>query len=610
MNKVGFFRSIQIKFIIIYILLLLLAIQLIGTFFTTELEADLLDSFESSMNDRMELLSYNLEQAFQRERTDAEEDLTLEEEVQQIVMDLGSDGLINIKVINNQSRVIGTNDRSNLEELGKKTTQEIIQQVLFFDAPQEGTLYNPETESRVFVQVEPILDNEGNSIGVIYLEGSLENVYDQLEDINRIFFQGSLLAISVSAIVGILVARTITKPIKEMREQAQTMAKGDFTQKVNVYGKDEIGQLAEAFNDLNSRLKHSYATIEEERRKLSTVLFYMSDGVIATDETGKITLMNEPAGRLIGKNPDDCIGEFLLDVLQLEEKVVDITELHDSGSMIIDFSDNEQPFLIRANFSTVVDDEHEITGLITVISDVTEQEKVEQERREFVSNVSHELRTPLTTMKSYIEALSDGAWQDKEIAPKFLDVAQNETERMIRMVNDLLQLSKFDADEYVLHKERVEFYQYFHQVIDRFEMNLPEGITFVRHIPRGSSFVEIDKDRMTQVLDNIISNAIKYSPEGGKIHLRVEKWRYQLLVSVEDHGIGISYDKLDKIFDRFYRADKARSRKLGGTGLGLAITRELVEAHQGKIWAKSKKGKGTTIFFTLPLIDQNRREVQ
>jgi len=609
MNKVGFFRSIQLKFIIIYILLLLLAIQLIGTFFTTELESDLLESFESAMNDRMELLSYNLNQAFQKERTEDEEESTLEEEVQQIVMDLGSDGLINIKVINNQSRVIGTNDRSNLEELGKKTTQEMIQQVLFFDTPQEGTLFNPETNSRVYVQVEPIFDEEGSSIAAIYLEGSLEGVYDQLEDINRIFFQGSLLAISVSALVGVLVARTITKPIKEMREQAQTMAKGDFTQKVNVYGKDEIGQLAETFNDLNGRLKHSYATIEEERRKLSSVLSHMSDGVIATDNAGEITLMNEPAGRLIGKNPDECIGSLLLDVLQLEEKVVDITELHDSGSMIIDFSDDVQPFLIRANFSTVLDDEEEITGLITVISDVTEQEKVEQERREFVSNVSHELRTPLTTMKSYIEALSDGAWQDKEIAPRFLSVAQNETERMIRMVNDLLQLSKLDADEYPLHMERMEFISYFHKVIDRFEMNLPESITLVRETPKGSFFVEMDKDRMTQVLDNIISNAIKYSPEGGKIRLKVEKRRHQLLVSVQDQGIGISYDKLEKIFDRFYRADKARTRKLGGTGLGLAITKELVEAQQGKIWAKSKEGKGTTIFFTLPLIDQKRREV-
>lgn len=609
MNKVGFFRSIQLKFIIIYILLLLLAIQLIGTFFTTGLESDLLESFESTMNDRMELLNYNLSQTFQRERTGNEDEPTLEEEVQQVVTDLGTDGFINIKVINSQSRVIGTNDRSNLDELGKKTTQETIHQVLFFDTPQERTMYNPETESRVYVQVEPIVGEEGETIAAIYLEGSLEGVYDQLEDINQIFFQGSLLAITVSALVGILVARTITKPIKEMREQAQTMAKGDFTQKVNVYGKDEIGQLAETFNDLNGKLKHSYATIEEERRKLSSVLSYMSDGVIATDNAGYITLMNQAAGMLIGQNPDEVSDKFLLDVLQLEGKVVDITDLQDSGSMIIDMSDDEQSFLIRANFSTVMDDEEEVTGFITVISDVTEQERVDQERREFVSNVSHELRTPLTTMKSYMEALSDGAWQDKEIAPKFLSVAQNETERMIRMVNDLLQLSKLDADEYPLRMDQVDFINYFHQVIDRFEMNIPEHI-LIREIPKGPFFVWMDKDRMTQVLDNIISNAIKYSPEGGAVRLKVEKKRYQLLISVEDQGIGISYDKLERVFERFYRADKARTRKLGGTGLGLAITKELVEAHHGTIWANSKEGKGTTIFFTLPLMNKKRREVQ
>ncbi|NAP01157.1 HAMP domain-containing protein, partial [Halomonas sp. MG34] len=422
-----------------------------------------------------------------------------------------------------------------------------------------------------------------------------------------IFLKGSLLAIAVSAFIGILVARTITKPIKEMRRQAQLMARGDFTQKVNVYGRDEIGHLADTFNDLNSRLKHSYATIEEERRKLSSVLSNMSDGVIATDNAGAVTLMNDAAGRLIGHDPDDIIGELLIDVLQLEDKIVDITELQESGSMIIDFSSEEEEFLVKANFSTVADDEEEITGFITVISDVTEQEKVEQERRDFVSNVSHELRTPLTTMRSYIEALTDGAWKDKEIAPKFLDVAQNETDRMIRMVNDLLQLSKMDAKEYPLQKERTEFVSYFHHIIDRFEMNTPEHITLHRDLPRGKYLVWLDKDKMTQVLDNIISNAIKYSPEGGTIQLKVENNRHHILVSIQDQGMGIAYDKLEKIFERFYRADKARTRKLGGTGLGLAIAKELVEVHHGKIWAKSVEGKGTTIFFTLPLMNKKWR---
>lgn len=275
--------------------------------------------------------------------------------------------------------------------------------------------------------------------------------------------------------------------------------------------------------------------------------------------------------------------------------------------MVIDFSEADDIFLIRANFSTISDDEDDIIGFITVISDVTEQEKVEQERREFVSNVSHELRTPLTTMRSYMEALTDGAWQDKSIAPKFLQVAQNETERMIRMVNDLLQLSRMDNKQYGLHWEKTDFIAYINHIIDRFEMNAYEGIGFSRKLPHGVYYVWMDKDKMTQVLDNIISNAVKYSPEGGMICVSVEKQRYQLLVSIQDEGIGISYDKVDRVFDRFYRADKARTRKLGGTGLGLAIARELVEAHHGRIWAKSRQGKGTTIYFTLPLMNQKRR---
>ncbi|WP_249872302.1 cell wall metabolism sensor histidine kinase WalK [Oceanobacillus saliphilus] len=611
MNKVGFFRSIQLKFIIIYILLLLLAVQVIGSFFTQRLEDDLLDSFKASISERVELLSYNLEQAFDRERSEEDEGPTLVEEIQQIVQDINTDNIATtVNVINNQSQIIGTNKLNQQEELGKRITRPLVQQALFFDSPQKEEYWDTESDSRVYVHVEPLIDSEGITVGVIYFQSSLDEVYGQVEDINTIFLQGSILAISISAILGILVARTITKPIMEMREQALIMANGDFTQKVNVYGKDEIGQLAETFNDLNSRLKHSYATIEEERRKLSSVLSNMSDGVIATDNYGSITLMNDAAGRLIGENPEEIIGDYLLDVLQLEGKVIDLTELQDSGSMIIDFSDDDAPFLIRANFSTVSDDEDEITGFITVISDVTEQEKVEQERRDFVSNVSHELRTPLTTMKSYIEALTDGAWEDKEIAPRFLHVAQNETDRMIRMVNDLLQLSKMDSDELPLHKERTDFVSYFHQVIDRFEMNTPEKIILKREIPKGQSLVWMDKDKMTQVLDNIISNAIKYSPEGGEIRMKLDIKRHYLLVSIEDQGMGIAYDKLEKIFERFYRADKARTRKLGGTGLGLAITKELVEAHHGKIWAKSKEGKGTTILFTLPLMSKKRRDIR
>src|SRR5690625_2420249 len=340
MNKVSFFRSIQLKFIIIYILLLLIAIQVIGSYFVRELETELLDTFKGSISDRVDLLNYNLAQAFNKERHEDDSGPTLQEEVQSILSDIDTSTITSLQVVNHQSRVMATNDYSNRDIIGKKTTRDIIQRSILFATSYDDVKLNAIDEQRFYIKADPIFDKENNVVGVIYLESSLAGVYGQLQNVNQIFLQGSLLALTVSAILGVLVARTITKPIMEMRRQAQTMARGDFSQKVNVYGTDEISHLAETFNHLNDRLKHSMATIEKEQRKLSSVLENMSEGVIATDHTGEVTLMNDAAGELIGQNPKGLIGEYLLDFLKLDEKIIDITELQHSGSMIINLSNN------------------------------------------------------------------------------------------------------------------------------------------------------------------------------------------------------------------------------------------------------------------------------
>lgn len=611
MKKVSFWRSIQVKFIIIYVLLIILAVQVIGSYVARELEIELLNNYKESIYDRIGLLKYNVEQAFNQKRTENSDEPTLQQDIQNSLTDVDA-GTLTIQVINDQGRVLATNDYANQEIIGKKITDGLVQRVMKIGSPLDHTVLNHQTGERMFVRVEPILSSQGenNVIGVIYLESSLENVYSQLSKINEIFYKGSIIAMLISILVGVLVARAITKPIVEMQKQALTMARGDFSQKVKVYGQDEISQLANTFNHLNDRLKHSLATTEKEQRKLRSVVENMSEGVIATDSKGGITLVNEAAGKMFNRNPNGMISKNILQLLNLEDKIENIEELQEVGSLVLDFSDEDEIFFVRANFSAIYDENQEdISGYITVLSDVTEEEKIEQERKEFVSNVSHELRTPLTTLSSYIEALNDGAWREPELAPKFLKVLQNETDRMIRMVNSLLQLSRIDSKELALNREQVEFTRFMNDIIDRFEMNLkPEqNITFVREIPEDTFYVWIDRDRMTQVLDNIISNAIKYSPNGGKITFKIEKRIRQILVSVTDEGIGIEYDQLDKIFNRFYRVDKARTRELGGTGLGLAITRELVEAHYGRIWANSKVGEGTTIYFTLPLMNQMRR---
>lgn len=606
MKKVSFFQSIRWKIIAIMILLLLLAIQVIGAYFAQRLETDLKQSFEDSIEDRLEVLNYNVREAFTKDRTETEDGLTLEQEIASVLAFYGrDDDYSRLQIVDRQFRIVGTNTEAT--DVGKLVSGESrVRSVIMSGTPIRSIERNSQTGERHLVHIIPITSNEEESLGAIYLEASMEDVYSQLQSINRIFLNGTLIAIGISALVGILVAQAITKPITEMREQAKIMAEGDFSQKVNVYGVDEIGQLADTFNEMKERIKVANLITEEERRKLSSILSNMSDGVIATNEQGEITLMNEPAMVLLGQTLEQLKGQSLFEILNIDESTVDILEMQDSGSITIDMSDDEQFFLLKANFTFVLDEYERFSGLITVISDVTEEEKVEKERREFVSNVSHELRTPLTTMRSYLEALTDGAWENKDIAPQFLEVTQNETERMIRLVNDLLQLSKMDHKEMDMLKERVNVIPFFHHVLDRFEMNKDETVRIDRTIPKDSIFLWMDKDKIIQVIDNIMSNALKYSPPEGVIRFKVTKERNRIKVMIQDQGPGIPPDKLDKIFDRFYRADRARSRQLGGTGLGLAIAREIIQNHHGQIWADSEEDKGTKVFFTLPLIARKR----
>ncbi len=428
----------------------------------------------------------------------------------------------------------------------------------------------------------------------------MENVFEQMDEINSIFMTGTAIALVITAILGILLARTITRPMSDMRKQALVMAKGNFSRKVRVYGDDEIGQLAVTFNNLTKKLQESQSSTEGERRKLSSVLANMTDGVISTDRRGRVNLINEPAAQLLNVSRETVMNQPIIEVLGLEEEYKFEDLLEERESVILDYSKKNRPFILRGNFSVIQKETGFVNGLITVLHDITEQEKIESERREFVANVSHELRTPLTTMRSYLEALAEGAWKDEEIAPSFLSVTQNETERMIRLVNDLLQLSKMDSKDYRLKTGWVNFNKFYDHIIDRFEMTKNDDITFKRDLPKEAYFVDIDEDKITQVLYNVISNSLKYSPEGGQVTFRVRASDGFIIVSITDQGVGIPKNVIDKIFDRFYRVDKARARNLGGTGLGLAIAKEMVVAHGGKIWAESVDGKGTTVFFTLP----------
>lgn len=597
MHKVGFFKSIHVKIVIIYVLLIIIAMQVIGVYFTKQLEDQLVDNFFEMLDERASLLAYNVEQEMKKTRDDITP--SLRTDINVLLREFFTIDNAEAQVIDKNKVVLSVSSFQKQHVIGQRTTEVRVKRALL-GTKDEDILRDPNTGHRMRVLAVPVKSNN-ETIGAIYIEASMEEIYEQMQEINQILMTGTIIALLITAGLGIFLARTITRPILDMRKQAQVLGIGDFSRRVTVYGKDEIGQLAITFNELTKKLKEAKDTTEAEKRKLSSVLSHMTDGVIATDYDGKIIIMNKQAENILNVLQEEVLGLSIVELLRLSGDMTLESLYKLSNSLQLDFSDENKEFLLEANFSVIQKEAGNNNGLITVLHDVTEQEKIEQERREFVANVSHELRTPLTSMRSYLEALQDGALHDPVIGPKFLNVAQTETERMIRLVNDLLQLSKMDSKDYRLNLETIDVTKLLNSVIDRYELvSNSEKIYFRRNIIDQTIFATVDRDKIIRVLDNILSNAVKYSPEGGKISIAVEEKERHLKISVSDEGVGIPTENISQVFERFYRVDKARSRRLGGTGLGLAIAKQIIIAHGGSIELDSEWTVGTTITLTLP----------
>lgn len=592
------FQSLHTKLVIVYVLLIIIGMQIIGLYFTNSLEKELTQTFKNNISQYAKQIEINIEKVY-----DEDNAINAQKEVQNLLNEYANRQEIEeIRFIDKDQIIMATSKQSTRSLINQKANDNSIQKALSLGEINSHTVLKDygNGKQRVWVYNLPVKTSNDGTIGDVYIEADINDVYNQLSNINQIFIVGTGISLLITLILGFFIARTITKPITDMRNQTVEMSKGNYTQRVKIYGNDEIGELALAFNNLSKRVQEAQANTESEKRRLDSVITHMSDGIIATDRRGRVRIVNDMALTMMGTMKEDIIGDHMLKVLKLEEdfSLDEIQENNDS--FLLDINENEG-IIARVNFSTIVQETGFVTGYIAVLHDVTEQQQVERERREFVANVSHELRTPLTSMNSYIEALESGAWKDGELAPQFLSVTREETERMIRLVNDLLQLSKMDNESEQITKEIVDFNMFINKIINRHEMSAKDT-TFVREVPTETIFTEIDPDKMTQVFDNVITNAMKYSRGDKRVefHVKQNTLYNRMTIRVKDNGIGIPINKVDKIFDRFYRVDKARTRKMGGTGLGLAISKEIVEAHNGRIWANSVEGQGTSIFITLP----------
>lgn len=580
-------------------LLIIMAMQIIGIYFVKTMENSFVNNFKDSLYNRVDLLEQYVRQSVVNQSTTDTGVSSPSDNLAEMVDNFNKISGAEIQVIDVNAVVISASNDFSL--IGKKKTQTEITQALQGFSTESKVL---DQGVRKLMIVTPVKDYD-TIVGVVYVLASMEEVYKNIDNITKIFIVGISFALALTVLLGIILARTITNPIKDMTRKIVQITEGRLDQKVSVVGEDEISQLGLAYNDMLEKLSDALSQNEEEKEKLSSILSNMSDGVIATDERGRVIVINRRATQMLRRENEDLIGQDISKLVDMDNKQINQRMKDNDSDTIVSFDQGkEASLLVRLTLTPIRRKGREIMGAIIVIQDVTEQERLDALRREFVANVSHELRTPLTSVKSYVEALEDGAIEDEQLRNRFMGVIRNETERMIRLVSDLLQLSRLDSSREALNMKPHLIGEMLEDVADRFSFQLQQRNIAIRVAVDENlqmNPVRIDADKLDQVLDNLLSNAIKFTMEQGQIVISAQKINGQFAeVSVSDTGIGIPEQELPRIFERFFRVEKARSRNMGGTGLGLSISQEIVRAHGGHIRIESKLNQGTKVSFTLP----------
>lgn len=582
-------KSIQWKLVIIYVLLVWLAMSIIGLYIAQAVEKDQINNLVNSIVPKGNYLSFLLK-----------DKMIGVYNVQDIIdyWFLGQgDQIHSVYVFNKNGRYMahkGGDIRDPIED------GFIIDRALKGEVVKD---YNSAIDLKKNYKsiALPILSSNDELLGAIYLNVDLTQINESIVNIKNILTSATILSICITILLGSILARTITGPIKEVTSQAEKLAKGDFGHIISVKSNDEVGQLTEMFNYMTARLKSTLDEMYNEKSKIETILTYMTDGIVAVDMRGMILHANPAAFKVFKIKEQEIEGKHfndIMDMLGLDFKLNSLIFNEEEKDNIINISDS----IIRVSIAPFKNERYEIAGAIIVLQDVTEQENLDRMRKEFVANVSHELKTPLTTIKSYAETLYTGALNDRDAAMRFIHVIESESDRMTRLVKDLLMLSRLDYDREELNMKKIDIIKIVKDCIYKMEISAKykeQAISL--HVTNTIPAIVGDKDRIEQVIINIISNSIEYTPEKGKIDVKLAEDNEYICIKVIDNGIGIPKEDAKRLFERFYRVDKARSRMLGGTGLGLSIAKQIIEAHNGSINLKSSYGVGTEVTIKLPL---------
>ena len=583
-------KSLQWRLVSFFCLITFCLIIPIGLYLNNRIENKYYENFIERMNTGFSSWSYNENSFDWKELRDS---LAENESIFQLELENRSH-----TITDKYGEVLFTSD----EYLGSLDKQVQVKVLLASDnyvQAMSGTQNNKKIlESyggkSFFDYAVPVNDN------ILYFRYYKEDWAGIIYYFQNIILTAIALALVIAFIAGYFLSKTITSPLVKLMHKAKSIAAGDFGQVLEVRSNDEIGKLTNTFNYMAGSLKNTLTEISSEKSKMETILNYMTDGVIAFNLQGGIIHTNPASARLLGI--EDTIGNFqdyctrfgfkycLEDVLYLQS--------NNSREMSIETGGK----IIKVYFAVFTDEARKPEGVIAVLQDITEQQQLENMRKEFVANVSHELRTPLTTIKSYSETLLDGALDDRETADRFIGVINAEADRMTRLVKDLLQLSSLDNRQTKWNFEEISLVRLVKGTVERMELEAGSRRQVLECFVLGDvPDIQADYGRLEQVVFNLVGNAIKYTPEEGKVTVYVGKIFNDVYFKVADTGIGIPESDQPRIFERFYRVDKARSREMGGTGLGLAIAREIVEAHSGVITINSRVGEGTEITVRLPV---------
>jgi two-component system phosphate regulon sensor histidine kinase PhoR len=442
----------------------------------------------------------------------------------------------------------------------------------------------------------PITSN-GGVVGVARVALSLTQIDKSLQHLNNVIIFGAVIAAIIAILLAFQMLKITTEPVKKLTQLSKKMAQGELDQEIQITSRDEVGELARAFNQMAARLKEMVALITNERDRMATILSNIDDAILMVDGDSKITTMNRAAENIFQISEKKALGHTFIEIVRDHELNELLQHCRSTGKQQTGAVEIKLKKQFLAAIATPLPGDG---GCLVHIQDLTELRRLEMIRQDFISNISHELRTPIASVKALAETLNEGAIEDPSVAKDFLSRINVEVDKLAQMVQELGELSRIESGEAPLNKRRINMADVIGHAVDRLRAQADRAeLKLDIDIPPTLPEVMSDEARVEQVLVNIIHNAIKFTPSGGKINISAKARDNDILVSVSDTGVGIPADDLPRIFERFYKADKSRSG--GGTGLGLAIAKHIVEAHGGRIWAESVEGRGSTFNFTLPL---------